>query len=302
MQPDFLCIGAQKAATDWLYRNLARHPQVQMPPIKEIHYFDRPALPLIEPFWTNMACIKGARRKLAVELLRLRWLADAGTARWAWHFLFVTRSDDWYRDLFDSGPGRITGDITPAYARLDATGVAHVHRVLPQAKIIYILRNPMRRTWSQAVMYFKKIKLTKARDLRDVSDEQIIASFARPTVVRNSAYTETLDLWSARYPASNMFVGFYDDIVEDPREFLRSCFGFLEIDTSEPSVSPAAETRYNAGSLNRMPRRFHRYLSELYHAELCRLHERFGNRHTQAWLAECERSRAQGQEVPDDFV
>ena len=38
--PDFICIGAQKAGTTWLYWQLAAHPDFWMPPRKEIHYFN----------------------------------------------------------------------------------------------------------------------------------------------------------------------------------------------------------------------------------------------------------------------
>jgi hypothetical protein len=37
--PDFLCIGAQKAGTTWLYENLKLHPQIFMPGRKELNYF-----------------------------------------------------------------------------------------------------------------------------------------------------------------------------------------------------------------------------------------------------------------------
>jgi hypothetical protein len=40
MYPDFLCIGAQKSGTSWLQRNMETHPQVWLPPIKEVHYLD----------------------------------------------------------------------------------------------------------------------------------------------------------------------------------------------------------------------------------------------------------------------
>jgi len=40
--PDFLVIGAQKAGTTWLFQNLRMHPQVWLPPEKEIHFFDFP--------------------------------------------------------------------------------------------------------------------------------------------------------------------------------------------------------------------------------------------------------------------
>ena len=39
MYPQFLCIGAQRSGTTWLYRNLSKHPAVWMPPHKELHYF-----------------------------------------------------------------------------------------------------------------------------------------------------------------------------------------------------------------------------------------------------------------------
>ncbi len=42
MYPRFLVIGAQKAGTTWLDRNLRTHPQIWVPPEKEIHYFDLP--------------------------------------------------------------------------------------------------------------------------------------------------------------------------------------------------------------------------------------------------------------------
>lgn len=40
---DFLGIGAQKAATSWLHRELALHPEVRFPGGKEVHFWDRRA-------------------------------------------------------------------------------------------------------------------------------------------------------------------------------------------------------------------------------------------------------------------
>ena len=39
--PDFLVIGAQRAGTTWLHRVLRQHPSLWLPPVKELHYFDR---------------------------------------------------------------------------------------------------------------------------------------------------------------------------------------------------------------------------------------------------------------------
>jgi hypothetical protein len=40
-RPDFLCVGAQKGGTSWLYQQLESHPDFWMPPVKELHYFDK---------------------------------------------------------------------------------------------------------------------------------------------------------------------------------------------------------------------------------------------------------------------
>jgi hypothetical protein len=39
--PDFICVGAQKSGTTWLYAQLRQHPDICMPTHKELHYFDK---------------------------------------------------------------------------------------------------------------------------------------------------------------------------------------------------------------------------------------------------------------------
>ena len=41
MLPNFLIIGAPRAGTSWLAKNLRAHPQIFMPAEKELHFFDR---------------------------------------------------------------------------------------------------------------------------------------------------------------------------------------------------------------------------------------------------------------------
>jgi len=36
-----LCIGAQKAGTTWLSRNMRYHPEIYIPPWKEVHFLVR---------------------------------------------------------------------------------------------------------------------------------------------------------------------------------------------------------------------------------------------------------------------
>lgn len=76
----------------------------------------------------------------------------AGTLGWYIRFVFMPRTDRWYQSLFASAAGRIAGEVTAAYARLPTREIARIHAIMPEAKMIYILRNPIERTWSEAAM------------------------------------------------------------------------------------------------------------------------------------------------------
>lgn len=38
---DFVCIGAQKCGTTWLYEHLRKHPEITFPAGKEVHFWDK---------------------------------------------------------------------------------------------------------------------------------------------------------------------------------------------------------------------------------------------------------------------
>jgi hypothetical protein len=40
MLPDFICVGAQRAATTWLHNCLQEHPDISLPEGKELHFFN----------------------------------------------------------------------------------------------------------------------------------------------------------------------------------------------------------------------------------------------------------------------
>jgi hypothetical protein len=66
--PDFFCVGLQKGGTQWLYDQLQHHPDFWMPPIKELHYFDRAfpgrrIVPVAEKFLTRPERVLNRREK-----------------------------------------------------------------------------------------------------------------------------------------------------------------------------------------------------------------------------------------------
>ena len=58
--------------------------------------------------------------------------------------------DDWYVSLFaDRGGKKVAGEVTPEYALIGISGLKHLKRLAPDARIIFIMRNPVTRAWSQ---------------------------------------------------------------------------------------------------------------------------------------------------------
>ena len=68
MFPDFLVIGGQKCGTTWLQDNLEQHPQIWLPPTKEVHYFDRGNPPLLKRLFSTTKRMKKARGHFISEL------------------------------------------------------------------------------------------------------------------------------------------------------------------------------------------------------------------------------------------
>ena len=57
MLPDFILIGAARAGTTWISKNLGEHPEIFIPRKKELHFFDSQypkGLEFYESFFRNV--------------------------------------------------------------------------------------------------------------------------------------------------------------------------------------------------------------------------------------------------------
>ena len=64
--------------------------------------------------------------------------------------LVLTRTLHWYEAHFLSSG--LSGEITPAYSILPDQAVKAISEYLPESKIIFLVRNPLDRIWSQIRM------------------------------------------------------------------------------------------------------------------------------------------------------
>jgi len=282
--PEFLCIGAFKAGTTWIYRNIQAHPAIKMPPYKEIYYFHTPPLSR-SPLITHL--LSGDRFERRRLRLILTHYLPRGRRHLSWfvRYLLLPPGDEWYASLFPQHTDQISGDVTPAYARLGRGAVRHAATLLPQAKIVYCLRNPIERTWSQVAMYFANWQ----RGLDQTSDPEIEGFLEKGIGFRDSNYARTLELWETFYPSHQIYVAFFDQLVHEPRTFLLNLYRFLELEASDRFIPGSVYQKINPRQYPAIPDRFARYLARQYIGSIELLHRRLQSEVTAGWLESAER-------------
>ena len=284
--PDFLIIGAQKSGTTWLDRNLRLHPQLWLPPEKEIHFFD---LPQWLPFFVlRLAPMRGVRRWVQYRMRRDAVIAQEKPhlAEFYRRYYWGLRTTTWYRKIFAPGENQLAGETTPRYATLGRRRLQQLARLLPDVKIIYVLRDPIDRMWSDLAL-FSSAKFggeglgTKASPSarKFLSDERNLA---------HSRYFTNLEAWHRIIPRDHIHLVFYDDITADPEELLKGICRFLEIDSFHIQSGRILRERIHAHEYPPLPEAFARDLASRLLPDLRRLQAEVPNEHTTRWLARAE--------------
>jgi hypothetical protein len=269
--PAFLGIGAPRSGTTWLYEQMRHHRELWLPPLKELHWFDRDRRYVSPSFFApqrlrdRMFGTAEDRRtqrhflRRALQALRHRNLEEF---HW-WTRVLIGRYDqDFYQSLFPAKVGgRLPGEITPAYSILDPADIARIARINKDMRLIFMVRDPVEREWSAIRANVSRGHLDL--DLRDadavLSYLQVRAASAGPNgQLARGQYDETLRRYLDIFPPEQLLVGFYDAIALDPEgllagiarhlgisEFNATRFGKL-INASPPETIPEAVAEWLA--------------------------------------------------------
>jgi hypothetical protein len=298
--PNFLVVGAQKAGTTWLYRSLRTHPQVWMPREKELHYFDE-KIRLDGGLFSRLRGDRPAdwrwRRQVKSRLKRSRKDLKWRDVAWDLKYFLREPNDRWYASLFDPGDDQIAGETTPDYSILGKRTISHVRDIMPEAKIILMMRNPVERPWSVADMG----RRIKGESLEDASEDEYYAQLDNRRVRLMTDYLKMLENWSAFYPEEQIFAGFLEDIHFFPEELLLKLYEFLGVDSS--AKYRIIRRKIHSGFQSTMPTRYAVHLANSYYDETRRLSERFGG-YASFWLYCAERlieDPPTGEQVPYPF-
>lgn len=276
MGVDFLCIGAQKSGTSWLYKQFCCLDSFSMPPKKEIHYFDRsPKYPspniLSEPLLINR--LKDPKwlysniLKIGKEMYKLNYK----NAKWFWNYSFANYHDRWYINLFENLDG-IAGDITPAYAILEKEDIQHIYNLLGDIKIIFMLRNPVDRAWSA---YKYKYRINK--NIPQYLSIDHISSFINSNEqILRSSYLQTIHKFSEVFGNRNMILGFYDAIVDNPINLLKEIVNFIGGDVVSVEKLIDIPTKVNRSENISLPIEIRTMLNEIYFDDISKLNSKYG--------------------------
>jgi len=225
-EPDFLCVGAQKAGTSWLYQQLASHPDFWMPPIKEVRYFDKLSRTKASPprprdqrdvgFLESMKSLSG------------RPFIDLES----------------YARLFEAKGSLLSGDISPTYSTLNDEIIQRVISYLPNSKVIFIARDPVERVWSQLSMGVR-LGMISPFDVTDIGE--VSRNLLNSGVLLLSHPSRIVARWK-RYVHPDLFrTYFFDDLERDPAELRRSILDFLGADPNKPSGRLRADYNSDVG-------------------------------------------------------
>jgi len=203
--PDFVIIGCQRGGTSSLYRYLALHPEISPSLRKETEYFTA-KFPEGEG-WYRAHFPLALRHRLAVVF----------------------------------GKRRLTFEATPDYL-VDPRAPARCHSLLPDARIVVMLREPGERALSQfhhnvrlgfeMETFGRAIELEESRvsdDLAEmVKDPSTSATaFRRFTYLTRGDYAEQLQRWFDLYSRDRFLIVESEEFFSDPDRVLGRVLDFV---------------------------------------------------------------------------
>jgi len=229
--PDFLIIGAPKCATSWLQSALNQHPQVRMVP-DEIEFFsshlDRP----------------------------LQWYLD--------HFTELVKQEA--GDASAEGKRLVIGEKSAGYCGISGARIRLVHRLLPEARLILMVRDPVKRHWSHAKRYFSKEK-AQERGYRSLDSRQRLFEFFKRTR-RFSEFSKIIESWTKVYPPERLLVINQEEAFADPVGIFERALRHIGVEPdAHMKLKKVARNTKNSGPVVPMPDDVKDYLEKMFKGE-----------------------------------
>jgi len=144
----------------------------------------------------------------------------------------------------------------------------------PDIKIILMIRNPIKRTWSHV-----------KNDILNKIDPQNISDLGFKTIIESeyqmacSNYSQIISNWSLQLKKGNLFIGFFDDITKRPEILMSNIISFLNVDKTNEALSKETLSKIiNKGPLIKLTRKKEQILKNMFQEELEKIEKRFNRK------------------------
>lgn len=139
----------------------------------------------------------------------------------------LDRGDHWYRAHFaEAGAGQLIGEKSASYLP-HPEAPQRMYRLLPQAKLLVQLRNPVERAYSDYCMHYRRGEVS-----RDIGRYLDARRTPIPRLLDDGLYHRHLMNFRRVFPPEQIQVLLYDDIRARPGEVFGAVCDFLGIDAT----------------------------------------------------------------------
>ncbi|WP_115016662.1 sulfotransferase [Synechococcus sp. UW140] len=225
-----LGVGAQKCGTSWLHHQLQQHPLVDMGFCKEYRA-------LRDRRWREQLQQQLQHRSLDRPSASEQFghLDDA-----AKHRLILHNERAYYRYfqwLMNHHPQiKATGDMSPHYSNLSRQTFKRAKRHLNKqgftVKVIFLMRDPVERVWSQVRMLRTNGKMASVNQCSS-EEEALALHYRHPRFSTKGQYHLTLQALRSAFPADALHCGFYESLFEQASLIKLSTFLDLDLHSAK---------------------------------------------------------------------
>ena len=237
--PDFVIIGAQKSGTTSLYDFIVKHPDIVPTPAKELKYFST-----------------------GYRFGKLWYRSNFPTKIQRYYFYKKTKKK------------LLSGEASPNYLFWQAAP-SRMKALLPDVKLIVILRNPVDRAYShyhmllrlnrESISFEKVIKLEEEQRVRErkrmITDPDYIHNRDSTNLcLANGIYVDQLENWFKYYGREKFLILTAEDLRENRQQTLDKVFDFLGV----PSFQVEKTKSLNIGNYEKMSEETRKFLIEYF--------------------------------------
>jgi hypothetical protein len=231
--PHFMIIGAPKCGTSWLRGTLHQHPDILMVP-DEIEYFSN---------FLN---------------LPVEWYLD--------HFVSLLASSPEARSTLP-----VLGEKSARYCSISPDRIGLVRRLLPNAKLILMTRDPVARHWAHAKRYFQKERFDKhGGGVMGVPRNELFDYFVR--MRRLSEFSQMIANWTAVFPREQLLIVSQERAMAAPRATFDAVLEHIGVSRDyDPAAIKLLNRHPNRGPSIPMPDDVGEFLEDMFASERAHL-------------------------------